>query len=164
MYQITSGESLTFIDDIDLIARYTMMSTNTLYKNIFEFISHARCPVIISCSTIPPQLHKYLDYLQFMHIAQPVEGAAVLSLHTSLVYGLERSGCAPRVLQMLEEKKPIADLAAYWEGCMEAGIMQEKDWDPQKVREVVRNAGFSMDRLFIGLYAAIHVCLICKRV
>jgi hypothetical protein len=110
-YQITSGESLIFIDNIDCVVKYNEMTTNTFYKKLFEMIKNTKSPIIVSCENkIPFALQKKSSLFEFIHLKRSLSEEEVLMLHGNLIYFLERTQCIPELIKKVDvDLKEIAD-------------------------------------------------------
>jgi len=111
-YQITSAESLIFIDNIDCIAKYNDMSTKIFYKKLFEMIKNSKSPIIISCGNkIPFTIQKKSSLFEYMHLKRELNEQEILMLYGNLIYFLERSQCVPELIKRIENGVKLKEIA-----------------------------------------------------
>lgn len=111
-YQITSGETLIFIDNVECVARYSEMAVNAFYKKLFEMVKNSKSPIVIGCEEkIPFILQKKSNLFEFMYLKRPLEEEEILLLHGNIIYFLEKSKCVPELIKKAESEATLEEIA-----------------------------------------------------
>eukprot|EP00826_Nyctotherus_ovalis_P034772 TRINITY_DN2923_c0_g2_i7.p1 TRINITY_DN2923_c0_g2~~TRINITY_DN2923_c0_g2_i7.p1 ORF type:complete len:361 (-),score=55.83 TRINITY_DN2923_c0_g2_i7:114-1196(-) len=111
-YQITSGETLIFIDNVESVAKYSEMAVNVFYKKLFEMVKNSKSPIIIGCEEkIPFVLQKKSSLFEFMYLKRPLEEEEILLLHGNMIYFLEKSNCMPELMKKTENDATLEEIA-----------------------------------------------------
>jgi len=148
-YQLTAGESLTFIEDIGLMARHCSMSEQSFYKHVCEMIKSARCPVIISCKNVPLSLIKRAELFEFMHVGYPINENSVLFVHADLIYALERSLISKKILEIISRQGKLSEITNLIKSELETCMNNKNE---KEIMQIVEESKGNMDILLTKLY------------
>ena len=157
-HEVKSGESLSFIYDIETIVRFGIGShPSTFYRQVIDFVKAAKCPVIVSCqNTIPVGLCKhYYKYLDFMHVENEKDKEKVrIREYMKMIYRLEKSGILKKLCGMVERNESITAILKCWEE--ETSKIKLFSEDDTEVEELITAANYNIELTFKNLYMKLH--------